>query len=308
MHNPLVSVIIPNYNHAKYLQQRIDSVLKQTYENYEIIILDDNSTDNSIDIINKYKNNPHVSHIVLNEINSNNPFIQWSKGIEMAKGELIWIAESDDYASSDFLYILVNQIKKNPNAILAFSHSYLIDSDDCIININPHKNSGNSIVVHRGNVFAKDVLTNGNYIYNASMVIFKRSAYSNIKEKTYQHFRSCGDWLFWMNLCLQGEVIEVCTKLNYFRQHQNRVTVKAGKTGNDWNEVAVILSLFINLLNIKGKSLRKFRGKWTNDLLLSNNQNKHYFIQNFNNVFGGSKIDILIYKFSKLYHKFFGLL
>lgn len=140
------------------------------------------------------------------------------------------------------------------------------------------------------------------------MVIFKRYAYSNIKEKTYQHFRSCGDWLFWMNLCLQGEVIEVCTKLNYFRQHQNRVTVKASKTGNDWKEVAVILSSFINLLNIEGISLRKFRGKWTNDLLLSNNKDKRYLTQNFNNVFGGSKIDILIYKFSKLYHKLFGIL
>ena len=54
---PLVSIIIPNYNHAQYLDERIQSVLKQTYQNFEVIILDDKSTDNSLEVINKYKDN-----------------------------------------------------------------------------------------------------------------------------------------------------------------------------------------------------------------------------------------------------------
>ena len=105
---PLASVIIPNYNHAKYLEERIQSVLNQTYQNLELILLDDKSTDNSLEVINKYRDNPHVSQIVVNEHNSGSAFKQWHRGIELAIGELIWIAESDDYCSPTFLEVLVN--------------------------------------------------------------------------------------------------------------------------------------------------------------------------------------------------------
>ena len=95
--SPLVSVIVPNYNHARYLEQRLDSVFGQTYPNFEVIILDDSSTDNSLEIINRYKYNPHLSQIVVNKTNSGSVFKQWAKGLSLAKGEWIWIAESDDY-------------------------------------------------------------------------------------------------------------------------------------------------------------------------------------------------------------------
>ena len=84
-HSPLVSIIIPNYNHADYLEERIRSIFNQTYTNYEIIILDDRSTDNSIEIINKFRDNSHISNIIINEENSGSPFKQWFKGISLAK-------------------------------------------------------------------------------------------------------------------------------------------------------------------------------------------------------------------------------
>ena len=77
---PLVSIIIPNYNHARYLKQRLESIFNQTYQNFEVIFLDDCSTDNSSDIIEQYKDNPHLSQIVVNETNSGSPFKQWNKG------------------------------------------------------------------------------------------------------------------------------------------------------------------------------------------------------------------------------------
>ena len=76
---PNVSVIIPNYNHALYLQVRLDSVFNQTYQDFEVIILDDCSTDNSREIIEKYANNPKTSHIIFNDVNSGSTIKQWEK-------------------------------------------------------------------------------------------------------------------------------------------------------------------------------------------------------------------------------------
>ena len=95
----MVSVIIPNYNHAPFLKERIDSVLNQTYDNFEVIILDDKSTDNSKEVIANYRGHSKISHIVYNEENSGSTFKQWQKGFSLAKGDYIWIAESDDVAA-----------------------------------------------------------------------------------------------------------------------------------------------------------------------------------------------------------------
>lgn len=100
---PLVSVIIPNYNYARYLDARIESVLNQTFTDFELILLDDVSTDDSLKVFDQYKDNPHVSCLVVNETNSGSPFKQWMKGILLAQGKYIWIAEADDLAESDFL-------------------------------------------------------------------------------------------------------------------------------------------------------------------------------------------------------------
>src|SRR3989442_15683408 len=96
------SVIVPNYNHASFLRLRIESVLVQTYQDYEVILLDDCSTDNSREILASYRNNPKV-RIEYNERNSGGVFKQWNKGVRMARGRYIWIAESDDYADACFL-------------------------------------------------------------------------------------------------------------------------------------------------------------------------------------------------------------
>ena len=84
---PQVSVIVPNYNHALFLRQRLDSIFNQNFQDFEVIILDDCSTDNSKEIIEEYRNRPQVSHIVYNDTNSGSPFKQWAKGCDVARGE-----------------------------------------------------------------------------------------------------------------------------------------------------------------------------------------------------------------------------
>ncbi|MCW8968588.1 MAG: glycosyltransferase, partial [Flavobacteriales bacterium] len=74
--NPLISIIIPNYNHALFLKKRLESVYNQTYPHFEVILLDDASTDNSIEILNTYKSHPKTAHLIVNTQNSGSPFKQ----------------------------------------------------------------------------------------------------------------------------------------------------------------------------------------------------------------------------------------
>ena len=228
MNNPLVSVIIPNYNHARFLDERIQSVLNQTYQNFEVIILDDKSTDNSVEIINKYKDNPHVSHVVINEENSGSTFKQWNKGFELAKGEIIWLAESDDSCEKTFLETLVRGYVDN-DAVLAFCRSYKYDihGNKSIL---PQQAIFPWDIVMQGKSFISKYMINGNSVVNASSVIFNRNIAMTI-DKQYMTMRAAGDWLFWIELMEHGNVFFSSKELNYFRQHETNTTPKMFRKG-----------------------------------------------------------------------------
>jgi glycosyltransferase involved in cell wall biosynthesis len=91
--NAKVSVVVPNYNHARFLRKRVDSILGQTFQDFELILLDDCSTDDSRSVLSKYADDPRV-RIEFNEVNSGSTFKQWNKGVWLAHGEYVWIAES----------------------------------------------------------------------------------------------------------------------------------------------------------------------------------------------------------------------
>ncbi|MGV6829982.1 MAG: glycosyltransferase family 2 protein, partial [bacterium] len=118
---PKISIIVPNYNHEKYIEQRLFSIFNQTYQDFEVILLDDASTDKSPEILKSYEHHEKVQSLIINDSNSGSPFLQWQRGIQLSKGDLIWIAESDDYCELNFLEILVNQKSKNTNLIYSQS-------------------------------------------------------------------------------------------------------------------------------------------------------------------------------------------
>ena len=231
MNNPKISVIIPNYNYARYLDQRIQSVLNQTYQDFEVIILDDCSTDNSLEVINKYRDNPHISQVVVNDVNSGSTFKQWNKGFHLAKGELIWIAESDDFCTIDMLERLVSAFIKKKNNVLAYSSSVLVDESG-----RPYyagkigKNQYFS-----GKYYLRHYLSLGCIVGNASSAIFSREAALTISER-YMTIPAAGDYLFWVELVAQGHVAIVNQNLNYWRRHIGSVTEK--KTADGTNLIA----------------------------------------------------------------------
>lgn len=228
MNSPLVSVIIPNYNHAKFLDERIQSVLNQTYQNFEVIILDDKSTDNSVEVINKYRDNSHVSHIVINEENSGSTFKQWHKGIELAKGDVVWIAESDDSCDKLLLETLVRGYVDN-HAVLAFCRSckYDIDKNKYIYT---HQNNLPWDIVSSGKEFISKYMFDRDSVANASSAIFNRKVAMSI-DSQYMTMKGNGDWLFWIELMEHGNVYFCSKELNYFRFHSTNTTKTLGNQG-----------------------------------------------------------------------------
>jgi glycosyltransferase involved in cell wall biosynthesis len=240
---PKISVIVPNYNHSLYLEQRIESILNQTCQDFELILLDDCSTDNSAQIIAKYQIHPKVSKVIINQSNSGSTFKQWQKGISEAQGEYIWIAESDDFADKNFLEVLLTQLDLHPELGLAYSQSYKVDEKGEVIcsckDIYPVISWDK---VYKGKDIVLNYMAGANLIPNASAVVFRKEIADQI-DSTYTHFRLSGDWWFWCEMLLRSDIIHICQELNYFRFHANKVTVSSAKKGLYFIEGLQILRL-----------------------------------------------------------------
>jgi glycosyltransferase involved in cell wall biosynthesis len=233
----LVSVIIPNYNHSEFLHQRIMSVLNQTYPYFEVIILDDCSIDNSREIIESYKSNEKIAHIVYNSENSGSTFLQWEKGISLSKGEYIWIAESDDWCELNFLENLLTGFQMNKNCVLSFSDSITIFTDKRIL-YSTFKN-GNFAKLWDGNEFVISNMLARNSLCNASMIVFKKSILKQISAE-YTKYKLAGDYRLWLEICSKGLIYECGKVLNYRRVGGQNVTKKGNKSELDFLEIFTI--------------------------------------------------------------------
>jgi glycosyltransferase involved in cell wall biosynthesis len=224
----LVSVIIPNYSHAIYLRKRIESVLEQEYEDFEVIILDDCSKDDSRSIIESYKSHPKVSQIIFNDVNTGSPFKQWMKGLELAKGDWIWIAESDDYAEKSFLKEVSSCFNLNSDIGLIYTNSYLIDKNN-IVWSQLSKASGQSLT-YNGKDFASSMIRSKSMIRNASSAVFKKNLVSLSLKDAVTKFSYTGDWFFWQNISVNTMVCFIDKHLNFFRENSSNNIIETKVT------------------------------------------------------------------------------
>ena len=253
---PMVSIIVPNYNYARFLEERMWSIFTQTFTDYEIILLDDASTDNSIDMLRKYAEHPAVSHLYLNEINSGNPFVQWRKGIGFARGKYIWIAESDDSADSRFLERCVELMERHEEAVICFSASILVDEYS-----NPYTDTDadhwhrrgivpDTYYLYDGNEFNKHCQIWDNHIYNASGVVFRNSGDVCEIIDLVVRYRYAGDWFFWTRMAMTGDVIILNERLNRFRRHSMCVTNVGRKNTAYLEEEVEYVKMMFSLYDI----------------------------------------------------------
>lgn len=270
---PQVSVIVPNYNHGKYLKHRIDSIIAQTFQDFELILLDDCSTDNSREVIEEYRFNPHVTQVVFNEKNGGTPFKQWDKGIELASGEWIWIAESDDFADIRFLECLMGKIQEHPNVGFAFSSTYFVNENGDVIGKSCNKVETQQDHCVRGSKpFIKERLFIRNTIDNVSECIFKKNLYCSEKKHLYEWMKLCGDWLFYVFLAEQTDVLEVYMPLSYYRKHSYNTVIATERDGKTFLEgIEVYKYMVQNVVKAGCNDYKEMAKYW-----LQNEKDYHY--------------------------------
>lgn len=232
---PKVSVVIPNYNHAPFLEKRINSVLRQTFQDLEIICLDDASTDNSIEVISRFADLPNFRFIP-NQANSGSVFRQWNKGFREARGKYIWIAESDDYADERFLETLIAALEANPSVGVAYCQSWVIDENDVRKFIIEHqrehidRNRWLSSFINTGQDECSRYFILGCMINNASSALVRRSVVESIGYAD-ENWRIAGDWIFWAKMLLASDIAFVAEPLNFWRQHSGTVRSSTSRNG-----------------------------------------------------------------------------
>lgn len=254
---PLVSVIVPNYNHAAFLKQRIDSILNQTFQDFELILLDDCSTDGSRDIIEYYRKDPHVSHVLFNDENSGRAFRQWKKGIDLAQGEWVWIAESDDWAEPEFLATMLTEASCYPNCGLLVSLPQYCYPDGKTWN----QEANLSVVKHYGHDFAQQRMACANPIHNVSSILMRRSNLSSIDLSLVTSMRLCGDWMLYAQLCRVTDVLEINKVLSHYRIHGSNVTSWAEQNGLPFVEGVEVLDYLTGHDEIKPRCYARSWGR-----------------------------------------------
>ena len=232
---PTVSIVVPNYNHARFLRRRIDTILAQTFQDFELILLDDCSTDESRPILREYASDPRV-RLEFNEINSGSTFKQWNKGVRLAHGKYVWLAESDDYSDPHFLQRLVALLDADPEVMIAYCRSWRVSDTETDGDSNSRKAARICVsLVGRSGPSALDrgFFTDGteecrryfviaNLVRNASSAVFRKAVYDQVGGAD-ESLRLCGDWKLWASIALRGKMAYVSDPLNYYRLHAGSV-------------------------------------------------------------------------------------
>ena len=241
---PLVTVLVPNYNHAPFLARRLESIIAQGIEDMEILIFDDASTDESRAVIEAFAAAHPRTRLVFNEVNSGSTFKQWRKGLGMARGHFVWIAESDDSAEPGLLRALLDKLQRHTDAAFAYAQSRMLDDTDRDLGLPLGWTADLSATrwledfAAPGHEEIRTVLSIKNSIPNASAVVFRN--FDGIVDLVDDSMRLCADWLFWVRLCRRGGVVFDARPLNHWRQRtSNARTRPPGEL--EWEEGTRVL-------------------------------------------------------------------
>lgn len=221
----LVSVIVPSYNYAEYIEKRMDSLINQTYQDIEILVIDDCSSDNSVEILRTYESHPKVK-LIVREQNGGWVVVN-NQGVEMSSGEYVLFAQSDDECDSMMIERLVDALKSNPTAGVAFCRSLLIDEqnqllgDDFIYRDRAFRTKCASDALITGSEMSR-FLFHSCVIPNLSAVLIRQECFTLCGGFT-SLYRVCGDWDWFYKIAAYFDFAYIAEALNSFRQHKKTV-------------------------------------------------------------------------------------
>lgn len=207
----LISVVMPAYNAEKYIAQSIDSLLNQTYQNFELIIINDGSTDRTKIIIDGYKDKRIVP------IHQKNQGVSKSlnNGIKISKGDFICRIDSDDICLENRIERQLKEFNKDRELVLVSSNIIKIDKKNKIIGYTFFPSSDHEI---------KRVLLKKNIIVHPSVMIRKSALVSAgcYNEKIEKYFE---DYALWLSLSKLGKFKIIKEPLIKYRIHSESLTV-----------------------------------------------------------------------------------
>ncbi len=257
-----VSVIVPNYNYARFLKRRLDSIVLQTVKPNEIIFLDDCSTDNSLELAKELLPQYGIPYQIITNETNQGVFKQWIKGIELVKHDIFWIAEADDYCELSFLEILLPAFD-DEDIILSYCQSnYVLEGKiiqthaDFISMILDAKRWNNSYINNSLDE-ASRYLSAFSCIGNASAVLIRKTSVSSFDVHQILRYKMAGDWFFYLLLLYSNpskNLAYTSKSLNYWTLHQNSVWGNKEKEKSGAFETLNIYQTILDKYNVEDSS------------------------------------------------------
>ena len=262
---PKVTVIVPNYNHAGFLKQRLESIYNQTYRNFDVILLDDSSSDWSREILRDYAiTYGDNTTLCFNDKNSGRVFDQWEKGFEMADGDLVWIAESDDFCETTFLEKLV-PLFADETVQLAYARSVFVDGygnataftfHNYVCDVDKDKWQSDYIVTSHSEVAT--ALGLKNTIPNVSSAVFRRPvSCALLDDENWRNLKICGDWIFYLHIIRGGKIAFTNSTVNYYRFHNANSSAGTYRNETYYKEHEAVARTIVELYNVSNDVIRR---------------------------------------------------
>jgi len=218
---PLVSILIANYNSSQYIQHCISSLSTQTYKNLEIIFFDDNSSDNSIDIIKQFSNVKIIENKIQTKFGSLNQLNAFKEAVKISKGDLIFLLDSDDYFAKNKIEKVIDYFNNNKNAKIVFDYPLIVKNN----NIYPEKTK------------LRFFKTYWPYIHPTSCISIKKNYFEEmLKFISYKDFTDV--WLD-LRICLFSKYILkdfhiINENLTFYRKTASNISSKFNKFSKNW--------------------------------------------------------------------------
>ncbi len=218
----MISVIMPLYNNEIYIVEAIQSVINQTYKDWELIIINDASTDNSKFIVQKFLEEEKDNRIVFIDLKENKG-VSFARnlGMKKAKGEYISFLDSDDLWDKNFLNELYRKIKETNGKLVYSKFAYFYNGDNIKIN---------KAVMREGKIdkfiVKKKCRYETEYPFHICAILVKKSLIETYKIKFPEDQNLFEDGLFLSKLICITDIVSVNKVLMYYRQHQTSITHK----------------------------------------------------------------------------------